>query len=59
MFDQMTSDQLDGLAEMLGFGEASIGMCSIVRTIPALPGTPTLRDMVEAYLDAVRERVGL
>lgn len=58
MFDQMTREQLDALAALFGFDEASLGMCRVLRTIPPLRGTPTLRDMLDAYMDAVRERAG-
>ena len=58
MFNQMSREQLDALAGLFGFQEASLGMCRILRTIAPLPGTPTLRDMLDAYMDAVRENAG-
>ena len=50
----------DCLSELLGFeGATPPTFLSVLRSCAAQPGVPMMRDVVEAYLQAIATRVGL
>lgn len=59
LLECLSPAQQRGLSELLGFdGATPPGFLSVLRTCAPLPGVPLLRDALDAYLDAVRERAG-
>lgn len=60
LHDCLSPAQMRGLSELLGFeGATPPTFLSVLRSCAAQPGVPMMRDVVEAYLQAIATRVGL
>ena len=54
LYEQLTAQEIEALASILGFSQVGAGFRTYLRDIPPLPENFKMGDVLQAYLDAVQ-----